>query len=278
MSQLVELYGVETRLPEDWAQIVAQQQCPYIGQRCTKIRKSTPEITIGSCVVAHGRSSTPLIICPNRLLERRQIFIDCLHLLTTHQPGNELHIIPEITIPGGSVDYFLVSVRRGQVQDFVGIELQALDTTGSVWPTRQAFLQQAGLTDSSHIQGQPFGLNWKMTAKTTLIQLNHKIETFQNVNKHLVLVLQDSLMQYMQREFQFGHLNQGLLGDAMQFHVYELASAESRPHRLTLQTRFSTNAEGVAKSLGLQANPNLTLAHLIGLLQAKLSPQTLFTL
>jgi hypothetical protein len=79
------------------------------------------------------------------LLERKQIFIDCLHLLTTHEPGNELHIVSEISVPGGSVDYFLVSVHDRKVKDFVGIELQTLDTTGTVWPFRQRFLKAKGM-------------------------------------------------------------------------------------------------------------------------------------
>ena len=49
-----------------------------------------------------------------------------------HEPGNELHTVPEVSVPGGSVDYFLASVRDGKVKDFVGIELQTLDTTGTV--------------------------------------------------------------------------------------------------------------------------------------------------
>jgi transposase len=40
-----------------------------------------------------------IIICPFRLLERSQIFIDCIHLLTLHQPGNELRVVPEIAQP-----------------------------------------------------------------------------------------------------------------------------------------------------------------------------------
>ena len=106
-----------------------------------------------------------------------------MHLLTLHEPGNELHIVPELSIPGGSIDYFLVSAKKGSVKDFVGIELQTLDTTGTVWPERQRFLKAQGMrvqkrdTDSP----KPFGMNWKMTAKTTMIQLHHKVETFEHL-------------------------------------------------------------------------------------------------
>jgi len=86
---------------------------------------------IGTCTVNYGKENRPIIICPHRLLERRQIFTDCIHLLTLHEPGNEFHIVP-VSIPGGSVDYFLASAHRRKVKDFVGIELQTLDTTGTV--------------------------------------------------------------------------------------------------------------------------------------------------
>ena len=58
--------------------------------------------------------------------------------LEAHEKG----IVAELAVPGGSIDYCLVSVRDGKPRDFVGIELQTLDTTGTVWPERQRFLQQ----------------------------------------------------------------------------------------------------------------------------------------
>jgi hypothetical protein len=109
-----------------------------------------------------------------------------MHLLSLHEPGNEIHLLPEVTISGGSVDYFLLSVAQdGRIRDFVGVELQTLDTTGTVWPERQRFLQSVGvpvLQEDAECE-DPFGLNWKMTAKTILMQLHHKVETFQDVGK-----------------------------------------------------------------------------------------------
>jgi len=109
-----------------------------------KTRKSQPSLSIGTCTVSVGIDDQAVVICPQRLLERRQVFTDCLHLLQLHEPGNELHVVPEISVPGGSVDYFLVSARSGRVRDFAGIELQTLDTTGTVWPARQRFLFDKG--------------------------------------------------------------------------------------------------------------------------------------
>jgi len=281
MNDLLELYGISTaRANVDWLDVIHQEGCPYLNHRCYKTRKSTPSITIGTCSIRYGRDEKQIIICPYRLLERGQVFLDSLHLLTFHEPGNELHIVSEVAIPGGSVDYFLVSARDQKVIDFVGIELQTLDTTGTVWPTRQRFLQRQGVaaTDDEIKHSKGFGMNWKMTAKTILVQLNHKIRTLENVNKHLVLVLQDYLLDYMQWAFRFDHLHDARLGDSMHLHSYKLKQTADQSYHLDLDSRLSTNADGVARSLGLQADPNLALEKILALLENKISEHTLFVL
>lgn len=280
MSKVIELFGSSTKADKqpDWHKLVTQQTCPYLNRTCIKVRKSSPEISIGTCSVLYGRDNNPVIICPYRLLERRQVFMDCLHLLTLHEPGNELHVVSEITLPGGNVDYFLVSVRKAKVKDFVGIELQTLDTTGTVWPERQRFLQEQGFeVDAAHTGSKKtFGMNWKMTAKTILVQLHHKIQTFESINKHLVLVIQDSFLGYMRKQFQFEHLNNARIGDPMHIHSYALTQTNDRSFRLGLDSRFSTDTAGVAKFLGLQADPNIELQLIVEQLEAKMSSDTLF--
>lgn len=281
-NKLTELFGHATRVDSqaNWSEIVSEQQCPYLRRKCLKNRKSRPEISIGTCTVQYGKENEGVIICPFRLLERRQVFTDCLHLLTLHEPGNELHIIGEVTVPGGSVDYFLVSAKKRKVVDFAGIELQTLDTTGTVWPERQRFLAMAGLKVSKSDVNNPksFGMNWKMTAKTILVQLHHKIQTFEHINRHLAVVVQDRLIEYMRNEFSFGHLeNPARLGDPMHIHSYGL-----EPHgldfRLALRARLSTDTAGIATCLGLQASPNVELAEIVKILQTKISDRTLVTI
>ncbi len=172
MSKILELYSVaaQTQAAVDWQMLIQQQQCAYLQRKCLKVRKSAPEVSIGSCTVRYGsREPKPIMICPYRLLERHQVFMDCIHLLTLHEPGNELHIVREVPIPGGSVDYFLVSTQARKVRDFVGLELQTLDITGTIWPERQRFLQAQGVVSDVENVNRSFGMNWKMTAKTTLM-------------------------------------------------------------------------------------------------------------
>ena len=135
LQEVAELYTEPTfRAETEWKIVIQEEHCRYIGRRCAKRRKTNPDISIGTCSVSYGvKNPKTVIICPFRFLERKQVFTDCIHLLTHKEPGDELHVVSEVTIPGGSVDYCLVAVRRGRVVDFVGIELQAVDTTGTVW-------------------------------------------------------------------------------------------------------------------------------------------------
>jgi hypothetical protein len=280
-TKITELYGLPTVSdpPGGWATVAAGQMCPYLVRKCLKNRKSAPDQTIGTCTVSYGRPAADVIICPHRLLDRRQVFTDCLHLLALHEPGNELHVVPELNVPGGSVDYCVASVRGGRVRDFVGIELQTLDTTGTVWPERQRFLRTHGVkvrradVDSS----KSYGMNWKMTAKTILVQLHHKVGTFQHVGKRLVLVIQSPLLRYMQRQFDFSHLSGPVLGNPMHFHAYDL-QPNAGGNTLQLVERLSTDRDGIAKCLGLQGESNLELDELLSQIEAKVTSGTLWTM
>lgn len=280
MSRVRELFTFSVeRNDVNWKSLIRKQQCRYSCKRCFKVRKSQANVSIGTCTVRYGTDNKDVIICPNRLLERKQIFADCLHLLTSHQPGNELHLIPEVAIPGGNVDYFLVSTDANRkVKDFVGIELQTMDTTGTVWPERELALQDLGLKQSVPATKKSFGMNWKMTAKTILVQLHHKIDTFEAINKHLVLVVQDCLLDYMKREFSFGHVNtQALIGDSMHFHSYKLKKGEA-DYKLVLDSRCSTDSSGISTLLGLKADANIGFEEIAKILESKITDKTVFAI
>ena len=281
ISKVVELFGQSVVKPGvDWKSVVTAQQCIYTNRKCYKIRKSDPQTSIGSCTVLFGSEQEPVIICPTRLMDRRQIFIDCLHLLTTHEPGNELHIVAEVSIPGGKLDYFLVSAKDNKVKDFVGIELQTLDTVGTVWPERQRLLQELGVPrgDDGENSDKPFGMNWKMTAKTILMQMHHKVHTFEHVNKKLVLVVQDRLLNYMNKTFKFDHLRSpASIGDPMHFHAYGMNLQADNSFKLAMKSRLSTDGDGIGLCIGLQAEAKIELEKILQTLQAKISPATLFT-
>ena len=280
MSRVRELFTFSVEKDDvKWKDVVKKQHCRYSNKRCFKVRKSQANISIGTCTVQYGQENKDIIICPYRLIERKQIFADCLHLLTSHQPGNELHLVTEVSIPGGSVDYFLVSTDSDRkVKDFVGIELQTMDTTGTLWPERELALQDLGLKKNIPAPQKPFGMNWKMTAKTILVQLHHKIDTFESINKHLVLVIQDHLLEYIKTEFAFAHINtHPLIGDSMHFHTYKLKK-EEKDYKLVLDSRHSTDSNGISKLLGLNANAKIGFDEIAKILESKISDSTVFSI
>ncbi len=277
MSKVRELFGQYCSEDANIESVLENQLCLYNNKKCFKTRKSDSETSIGTCTVNYQNKD--IIICPNRLTEKSQIFVDCLHLLTLHEPGNELYIIPEVTIPGGHVDFFLVSAKNKKIKDFVGIELQTMDTTGTVWPERQRLLDEHGIyVPKDDINNKkPFGMNWKMTAKTILVQMHHKAQTFENLNKHLVLIIQKPLYEYMRKEFSFSHIQGVRVGDAVHFHSYDVVEEDNGLH-LALDTRVSTDTNGVAECLGLNAEANVELKDIIALLESKLLDEYRLTL
>ena len=272
MNKIIELFGLYCDEGADLTKVLQGQLCPYTHRKCMKTRKSAPQTAIGTCSVRYCEKE--IVICPLRLLEGNQIFIDCFHLLAMYEPGNRLYVIPEIAIPGGNVDYFLVSAHNNSVKDFAGIELQTLDTTGTVWPERQRLLHEHNIdvleADIRNKRG--FGINWKMTAKTILLQMHHKAETFEAINKHLVLVVQQPFLEYVKREFAFNHISGARSGDPVHIHSYDFNQV-GRRMSLSLSARLSTNSNGIAKSLGLQAQANIALEDITAALEKRLSEQ-----
>ena len=277
MNDVVEIFGNPVGpINGNWANVVADQFCPYIAGPCYKVRKSDPATAMGTCAVDYSTKSELLVICPGRLRERNQVFVDCIQLLTNHQPSNQLHLVREVSVPGGSVDHFIVSARDGRAVDFVGVELQTLDTTGDWWPLRQRALRNLGLQIGLDPEGErkQRGINWKMTAKTILVQIHHKIQTFESIDRKLVLVVQDKLLEYMQREFNFGHVNDpSLVGDSMHIHAYR-ADKGQQGFQLNLSKSLSTTAAGVATCLELQAEPNVGVNDIFLALEQKMNDQT----
>lgn len=282
MSKVSEFFGISTKGISK-ATIVKKLQnqiCPYTDKKCFKVRKSEPDLSIGTCTVNYGKEAKDIIICPHRLLQKKQVFVDCIHLLTRHDPGNEFHVVSEVSVPGGSVDYIIVSAKNKKVKDFAGIEFQTLDTTGTVWPERERLLNGYGIAvDSKAISStKSFGMNWKMTAKTILVQLHHKIDTFEYISKQLVLVVQDCLLDYMKKEFNFDHLSEpSKVGDSMHIHSYVIKNNNSF-YKLELDKRLSTDSEGIATCLGLQAEAKVEIEEIIKNIESKLSDSTLLSI
>ncbi|HLY32681.1 MAG TPA: NotI family restriction endonuclease [Ktedonobacterales bacterium] len=258
----LEFYGrfVSQATKGEFASVLQAQMCPFTNARCSKTRKSDPEQTIGSCML--GYQGSPLVVCPHRFLQGRQIFRDCVSLLA---PCAQYVVIPEVSMPGGSVDYYLVGLTEARVVDFAGIEIQALDTTGSggIWQARED-LSHGELADT-----YSYGINWKVTAKTILVQLLHKTASFEALGKKLVLVIQNEFAEYLDREFQTTQLRPATQEDSVHFHIYCVAEFNNAL-QIVLHERRSTTLSGIERMLNVGRDTSILLDDVLSHIAAKL--------
>ena len=255
MAEITELFGQNVDAKDqskmDWKATVEDEHCPFTNKICIKSGHKKHKIKLGTCMVTIKKHNTPLILCPQRFLHNQTIFKDCVKLMDKHQPDNEIRLIPEFKIPGGKVDFILQSVKNDKVMDFIGIEFQAISTTGTLLNRRYELLQQLKLIDDydPSINNGGFGINWKHISKTILPQMNHKVHTFENLGKKLVLVVQKELFQYFQTEFNFSHLSSPAnMSHPMHYYVYRVVEKNDE-YVMELDTHHSTTAKGAGKCL-----------------------------
>ena len=99
--------------------------------------------------------------------------------------------------------------------------------------------------------------------------MHHKSETFEHINKHLVLIIQKPLFEHMIRNFNFSHIEGVRLGDPVHIHSYSFLETDEKL-KLSLDTRISTDSVGIANCLGLNADRKVELEDLIHILEPKL--------
>lgn len=269
-SRTVEFYGQAVTEPptSSLKAAIAAEWCPFADRRCSKIRKSDPSQTIGSCILGHG--GAPLIICPKRFLEGGLIFRECASLLG---PADSYLVVPEISMPAGSIDFFIAAKTADEITDYAAVELQSLDTTGTggIWTAREDAM--AGHVDERY----PHGINWKMSAKTILVQMLHKAPAMEILGHKLILVLQEEFLAYIEREFTGSVFRIAADEDAVHFHSYEVVWHE---HAWTLKAgrKLSTDAAGITALIGLGSKDEIDDANVRTKIIAKATSGFVFSL
>lgn len=99
--------------------------------------------------------------------------------------------------------------------------------------------------------------------------MHHKCETFEHLNKHLVIVIQEPLFNHMKSDFNFENIEGVRSGDPIHIHSYSF-SAQGDRLKLSLANRVSTDSEGIANCLGLNAECKVELQDIIKVLESKL--------
>lgn len=280
MNKVNEMFGLYTNgdIFPDLHVALKEQTCPYMnGAQCYKTRKSDPDTAIGTCSLCFNNVEQPILICPEPLTQDGRVFNDCLQFISGSIAGSDLYLIPEITTSVGRIDYVLTAVRDGRPIDFVAIELQTLDTTGSIWNSRQALLLEHGYNvDKGSARSSGASLNWKMTAKTILAQLLQKSQLFAGINRNLVLICQTPLFKYMQKNFNFEGVREANNRDVLHFHMYNYVS-EGSSMSLRLSSMRSASLDVVESIMGQRKDTRSELHKINATLAGRLKPEYLFT-
>jgi hypothetical protein len=195
-STIIELFGYSPIDKSAIAQkIRKQEKCPFINAGC---QKKLSDGSISGVCTLKPKTSGPVICCPIRLYsDNYSILTDVAKLAFKDNivlvPGQNALVqkIPvkmnkiavfgrgwgkELRLPnrgksgGYFVDWVLAYIDdKGELKEFVAVEVQSIDTTGNYQKERGAYLQGKEYHGSSTA-----GFNWENVNKRILPQIIYK--------------------------------------------------------------------------------------------------------
>jgi Restriction endonuclease NotI len=115
-------------------------------------------------------------------------------------PPRNPQIAAEVTMRGfGNVDFVIADIMDdGSVEQFLSVELQAIDITGSVMKAYAALLKNEDLERKPR-----YGLNWDNVYKRFVTQLIRKGYFHHHWGTKIVAVVQDVVYRYICERFEF---------------------------------------------------------------------------
>jgi hypothetical protein len=269
-KDLVEVFGYEPDdISPDARTLREMGACPFIGTSCSKMNHDKTVI-YGTCSVTSPDGDC--IICPNRLYAddldtlRRVAgevygadtpflrFPDYVARRTEDGPfvvalgmgsGREVSLGKSM-----SMDWVLAKVEHGSLLEYVGIEVQSIDTTGNYRDTWHAYHSLPNW--NGPIPSSEHGLNWANVHKRLMPQLLRKGTVYSRsalVRRGIYFILPEVVY----RKFE------DILGadippanregpDVMTVHTYELGPAQGhgRQRSLDMVRRVSFTLEEFA--------------------------------
>lgn len=228
--------------------------CPFIDSTCTKritADKSNP-YPICSLKKTDG---TVIAVCPKRFYERNFINDVIEHAWTGDKPENPI-ITNEVKMDGfGNVDFVISDVEpAGDIKQFLSVELQAIDITGSVRPAYDAILQNQCMK-----KRPTYGFNWKNVAKRYMNQLISKGYYHHHWGTKIVAIIQEEVYQYFRKDADFFTTNDLDSSNVnIIFMTYDFVSGghSGREHKLVLKRVEGTHHSNLQQAVLYKTAPN----------------------
>lgn len=209
-------------------QIIKDRQkhwCPFLQQVCWKQSRNL-DIPFGVCSVQYN--DQVVATCPSRFLQDKRVFLD----VATHHFGSthDLLLFPEVRIStkakSGRIvtytfDYVIVkhSPLSTNIEDFVVVELQTVDTTntGELVRAFQAIMAGENIQNESY----GFGMNWANVWKRAFMQILKKGIVMETWGHKIYWVAQNPAYQRLLESYGLYDLTFQAT-DATVFMIYDL--------------------------------------------------------
>ena len=179
--------------------------CPFINSECTK-RGHRLEGPYPVCSVWHSVKSPRLMAtCPQRFYQVDLVQDVVAHCWPGLAPENPRFAHEVYMEKFGTVDLVIADLdaEARQVNEFVSVELQAVDLGGTVEPAYSALLNHEPIVETT------YGVNWANVRKRYMDQLVTKSFYHNRWGTRIVAVMQTPLYDYLRRHIQFDELATG---------------------------------------------------------------------
>jgi len=226
-----------------------QQYCRFIKGTCIKPRKSEPHIKVGICSLGYKGDFTgkhiPVIVCPQRFKE--EIMFETIREKYLSHWAN-VEWISEVNLGvGGSVDYVAITKnRKGEIIDFLCVEIQAGGTTGSPYPAVMDLKNKEKYTKQSY----NYGINWANEfSKTMMQQAYKKGKIIDHWKRKIIFVVQDIAIDYLKNATDTSRLFSSKSKFPIDFCTFSL-KWNGLQWDLNFSNIYSTDIEGINLMLG----------------------------
>ena len=144
-------------------------QCPFIEGACTKRSTSLGTEPYPVCSIRRQIAGElkQVCVCPKRFYAV-DFVADAIEHCWPGDPPRNHQVASEVRMAGfGNVDFDIADLGRdGEIDQFLSVEVQAIDISGTVMPAYRA------LREVREMDRRPtFGLNWSNVYKRYITQL-----------------------------------------------------------------------------------------------------------
>lgn len=177
----------------------AEYHCPFIKSRCPKRSTQLPDEPYPICSLWRGKGPKTdpqkdlIFVCPKRFYAVDFLAEVIEYCWSGDAPENPM-VAPEVKMEGfGNVDFVIADVAQdGEVKQFLSVELQAIDITGSAFKAYQA------LRAGEDLEKKPtYGFNWDNVYKRYITQLIRKGYFHHHWKSKIVAVIPEQVYEYI---------------------------------------------------------------------------------